>query len=50
MTKSTNIGIESRSLMFDNEPSPLFITTCLNNSTQADLGYHVDNCKQMTLI
>lgn len=50
MTKGTNVGIQSRSLMFGNDPSQPVITTCHNNSTQADLGYHVDNCKQMTLI
>lgn len=49
MTKGTNIGIQSWSLMFGNNPSQPVITTCHNNSTQADLDYHVDYCKQMTM-
>lgn len=50
MTKGTNIGIQSRSLTLGNDPSQPVITTCHTNSIQADLGYLVDNCKQMTLI
>lgn len=42
-------GIQSRSLMFGNNPSQPVITTCHNNSTQADLDYHVDTYKHMTM-
>lgn len=46
MAQGTNIGAQSQSLMFGNN----FSQPVINNSTQVDLGYHVDNATKQKIV